>query len=323
MIKYVYSIISSKDDYIVEQAFLSMYSLKLHNPEAEITLVTDETSFNSLSGNRARIKEYVDKIVIENPPQDFTPTEKSRFLKTSLRRLISGDFLYLDNDTIIMNPLKDLEEFPGEMGAIKDHHRDAVKDGRVIHGQILNYLYQTKKNFWNYPVYYNGGIFLVRDTKATHKFFEDWHRLWMEDRQKYGLQLDQPTFAQANHLNNYLISEINGEFNTQIIFVEHVLAFFSKVKIVHYFANADRSKYFPLNQKEVLETIRKKGIYKEIEELINYPMKGLLNKVLILTGKDRDLYYTPAVTLARILGGKHKWIQNFTRFLFKIKGLPI
>ena len=322
MIKYVYAIISSENDYIVEQALVSMYSLKKHNPEADITLVSDGKTFKTFNGERARIKEYINEVIIENPPEHYCATEKSRFLKTSLRRLVTGDFLYLDNDTIITGSLKELENFTGDLGAIKDHHQDAIKNNIMIHGQISNYLAITKKSFWGNPQYFNGGVFLARDTEATHKFFDDWHKIWKEEREKFGIKIDQPALAQANELNNHLIEEISGIYNNQFLLSTGKPLLFNS-KVFHYFANSPLAKYFPLNKKECLKLIRDQGISDEINEIITNPLKAFLNSSVILCGDEIDKYTSPIVVLARILATKHKWSQHIARFLFWLKGLTM
>ena len=103
-LKFVYALISCEKDYYAEQALISMYTLRLHNRDAHITWVADEETLKSLEkGNRHPIKDFVDEYVTVNPPTGCTPTQKSRFIKTSLRQNVEGDFLYLDNETVIVD----------------------------------------------------------------------------------------------------------------------------------------------------------------------------------------------------------------------------
>ena len=114
-IKFVYALISSEKDYYVEQAAISMHTLRAYNPGCHITLVANDDTLDTLTGNRSLIKNYVDEYVSVNPPAEFTPTQKNRFLKTTLRQNVEGDFLYVDNDTVITGSLKELDDLEEEI----------------------------------------------------------------------------------------------------------------------------------------------------------------------------------------------------------------
>lgn len=318
-IKFVYALISCAKDYYTEQAVISMHSLRRHNPDAHITLVSDDETLNTLTGNRSLIRDYVSEYVVVNPPAGFSPVQRSRYIKTSLRQSVQGDFLYMDNDTIVTDSLQELDDWDGEFGAVQDRH-----ESLETNGQLKKYLATTQKEFWNYDYYFNGGVLLVKDTAATHRLFGDWHRIWNEERVKYGLNIDQPSFAQANVANNFLISELSGIYNCQIISTKSVRFMFAP-KIVHYHSNlsSDFGVLFPLNDAAVLNTVREQGITPEIEDIIQYPLASYLERSCIIGGEELRIYKSPIVVLARKLSRDFSWTNKVARLVYRLFGFHI
>lgn len=101
--KYLYVIISDLQDIYFEQAYISILSLKESNPNAFISILTDsETKKNIDESSRSSINNFVDEFIVVNIPSSFSKKHKSSWLKTSMRSYISGDFLFIDSDTIIL-----------------------------------------------------------------------------------------------------------------------------------------------------------------------------------------------------------------------------
>lgn len=318
--KFVYVLISSKKDYFAEQALLSMYSVKKHNPDAEIVLVCDASTLNRLQEERNSIMDDVDEFITENLPTELNDVQKNRYLKTSLRQIVKGDFLYLDNDTIITGNLDDLKNLTVEFGAVLNHHV-MLDINKNLH--LKKYLEKTKKDFWNYYKYFNGGAFYAKDTPECHKFFESWHRIWNEDRKKYGISIDQPAFAQANMENNRMIEEISGIYNCQIT-QRDAIPYMFDAKIIHYFSNSPTSCLFPLTQPNVLKSVREKGITEEMEKLLERPQIAYLKNSVIIRGEElRSDYNSPIMIFARKIARTFPFLNNIIRTGYRIFGVKI
>ena len=314
--KFVYALISSGKDYYTEQAVISMHSLRLHNPDCHITLVTDEATLNTFTDNRSLIKNYVTEMITLDVPADFTPTQKSRYIKTSLRQNVKGDFMYLDNDTVVTASLAELQQLECEMGAILDCHGMAGRNG-----QLKQYLEHTGKAFWNYDYYFNGGVWYVKDTERVHRFFRDWHRIWDEERVKYGLSIDQPAFAQANVANDFLITEISGIYNCQIV-ASGSKKIICKAKVLHYFSEI-KTDYFPLKEERILKSVRDTGINDEVAYIIENPLTALLVKSRLLGGEELRIYDSPIVILARKLSRDCRWTNRIAQCIYGLFGYRI
>ena len=115
--KIIYTLVSENSDYYLEQALISVYSLRKHNPEATVELVVDKDTAATLVEKRSKIKEYVTSIVEIDVPREYDKKRRSRFLKTNLRQLVKGDYLFIDCDTVICGKLDEIDAFDGDLAA--------------------------------------------------------------------------------------------------------------------------------------------------------------------------------------------------------------
>ena len=269
--KYVYVLSSSEEDFYTEQALISIYSLRRNNPHAYVILFVDQVTITTLKNERSRIKEFVDEIITVNTPSELNFLQRSRYIKTSLRQLLKGDFLYLDTDTVILGNLKELEGMKCEMGAIS--LQDADDWGlNNIHPQLVDYNIAKKlpqKENHTITKYFNGGVFLCRDTIGVHDFFNIWHNSWFESSLNFNYHKDQPDFWIANAKMNQLISEINGIYNFQINCFNKIPDNIFTCKIFHYIATSRYCKYLNVRSVDYLCKIRKEGITEETDSMID------------------------------------------------------
>ena len=86
--KIVYVVVSDDADFYLEQTLVSVYSLRLYNPETRVVLIVDDKTNDTLIGKRAKILEYISDKVVVNIPAKYTKKERSRYLKTTIRQHI-------------------------------------------------------------------------------------------------------------------------------------------------------------------------------------------------------------------------------------------
>lgn len=262
--KYLYVIISDLQDIYFEQAYISILSLKESNPNAFISILTDsETKKNIDESSRSSINNFVDEFIVVNIPSSFSKKHKSSWLKTSMRSYISGDFLFIDSDTIILNKI-DESLFCGYLiGAVPDLHR---KFSEHINRDKLNALFKELGFVFNNENYYNSGVLFVKDCPETTSFFKLWHMNWLKNKDM--CKYDQPLLAMTNNSFN-IIKEMQGVFNCQIMYGIHLL---NKASIVHYFASnfvtADSEKPFKLMDKQIFLNFRNSD-YKVVPQYSN------------------------------------------------------
>lgn len=313
-LKFVYVLVSSEKDYFTEQALISMHSLKMHNPEAEIILLTDSKSLESLNGKRNRIKEYISEVIVVSVPDNLSGAQKNRFIKTSIPKYIDSDFLYLDNDTIITGNLKYLESVDCVIGAVadKNRHEEAPE-------QFYRYLKKTKERFKLENIYFNGGVFLVKKSEASDNFFEDWHKKWLHDLKIHNITFDQASMAIAN--SNNLITELDGVYNCQFLFDGKM--FIDRALILHYFSSFNNTTYFPLKNFIFLKIIRENGISDTLELILNKPQDFIFEGPILLDEEEKKLYQSPMMILGRKLSRDYPISNIIARFIYRLFGFNI
>ncbi len=265
--KLIYVIVSNEIDTYLEQALISVYSARHHNPEATIELVMDEDTAESICGKREEIKKYCTKITRIKVPSDFTQAQRSRFIKTNLRNLIEGDYLFIDTDTIICDKLDDIDHIKWDICAVKE---------------LNTYSTFTEEEPWMYQLaekvgiakeltgepYFNSGVMYVKDTPTAHKLYNHWHKNWSEYNQK-GLKTDQTPLCMANKQAGSPIKHLDDKWNCQIKAAGLYIA--PTAKIIHYFAGMDENAYIFTKQK-IFTTLKETGyIPPFIKDLIYHP----------------------------------------------------
>jgi lipopolysaccharide biosynthesis glycosyltransferase len=283
--KYIYVLVSSDTDLYYEQFFLSVVSLRFYNPVAEIVLLLDTFTKKTLIGNRIGYEEAVSDVVVIDPPNGLSRKEVSRWIKTSICQYITGDFLYIDCDTIIAGALDYTSLHGISIGAVLDchvplkmhHYHRQFRDESTALG--FNSILECDN-------YYNGGVIYCGDTPDSRRFFERWHALWNDGRKK-GNSQDMPSLNRANYELHNIISEIDGEWNCQIS--NNGLPFLNQAKIIHYFATSlfFMASPFSLASETVLSSIKKTGeISKEIFAKLQDPKSAFEPNSLIISDDD-------------------------------------
>ncbi|MDR2601213.1 MAG: hypothetical protein LBC53_01985 [Spirochaetaceae bacterium] len=235
--KYLYVLVSADADFYYEQFYISAFSLKMRVPGAFVSVLTDDSTAPRLSELRVAGggggDPLIDEIVVPDIPADVPQMIRSRFLKTSMRKHIAGDFLYIDADTVVAEDLSCIEDINADLAMALDMH------GADDEKWLIN-VNEKKYSFYNSleaPLgeYYNSGVILCRDVPRNHVFFKDWHKNWL-DSVSMGVPIDQPSLHKTNAGAGFVIKELDGIWNCQIK-RSHILAYLAAAKIIHYFGS--------------------------------------------------------------------------------------
>ena len=292
--KIVYVVTSNEDDYYLEQTLLSILSLRIHNPSATVILIVDDSTYGIIVNTRKRLNSVVTHIIVAPTPNGFNNVQKSRFIKTSLRKLIDGDYLFIDSDTVISAPLDDIDNIQASVAAVKDKHLDIENHNwkNLIENwaTFVNWELTPKDN-----IYFNSGVFYVKDDEIAHNLYKKWHQFWLEYNEK-GISIDQPVLGKANSICGHVIEELPGIWNCQIL--ENGLRFLNKAKIIHFFSstldNRGANSPYLLKDVRLYHTIRNnEDIPLEISNLIQHPKEAFKERVVLLSDDEIDLMATP------------------------------
>lgn len=307
--KYLYVLVNSETGFYIEQTYISMLSLRHVSPDAYITLLVDDvTEKNSRNQFFDSIKQLLNEYKVVSLDKNMPSVAKSRFLKTTMRQHIEGDFLYVDSDTIWASPV-DESDFTFDIMGVLDGNC-FLEDNPVR--EFIQTVCQKTNFIPNSKYYVNGGVMYSRDTAFSYEFFKKWHKYWIESS-KYGCFVDQPSL---NTLINETTSPekvlLPGTYNAQITFCWD---YFFTAKIIHYFTYSIENgemNYEPylLKNKRFWQEVSQKGISAKVQEIIKNPLGAFSTGISIRNAEDERF------TKSRLYG----FIKDlYTR---KIEGKP-
>ena len=175
-----------------DMAAVAALAVRRLHPRARIVLVTDEPTARGIDHGSHALGNIVSEIIVEPTGAD-DPIVSSRHLRTVLRQLVKGDYLYLDNDAIAVRPLD--REWPdgADLALARDWNERGIPPDALPNVEKLR-----AKLGWEFPPdrYFNGGVIFVRDTPTAHAFYAEWHRRWQQTL-SLGIQQDQLSLNSA------------------------------------------------------------------------------------------------------------------------------
>lgn len=267
--KIVYALVCSPSDFYLEQALLSVHSLGMYNPNVVVELVVDVITDRNLVGNRAKIKEYVNEIHVVETPHGYNNVQKSRYLKTNLRKFVKGDFLFIDCDTIICDSLAEIDEVDADIAMVADLNGDLLlKDPNTLQ----KYRDAGFGEAIDLP-YFNSGVIYAKDTSSVHEFYADWYTNWCKSDSN-GVKYDQPALCMTNADNGLMIKELAGVWNCQ--FKMEGSRYLREAKIMHYYSNnGQKEHFFTLPMDMLYQQVREEGITPLLDKLIRHAKTDL------------------------------------------------
>lgn len=308
--KFVYALVSSAADYYLEQAYVSMFSLKHHMPDAYIVLVTDEATSSSFEGIRHLELQYADEIITVGLDPSFSQRQRSRLIKTSIRKYVAGDFLYIDCDTIISRPFQSLDSIQFDIAACVDSHCHDYHDNPyrwfgLADGHALDWPIDEELT------YFNSGVLFVKDTPVSHEFYKRWQENLLEGFSK-GVLMDQPSFAKTNYQMGHIVHVLDDIWNCEL---KHGVRYLKDAMIVHYLTTNTSpdcgSQVFRLNEHDIFDEIKRSGIIpSEIESLADDPFTGLSSLTHVFAGKD--VYFFQTTSYRQIMSSGIDYKESLT-----------
>ncbi|WP_295799608.1 glycosyltransferase [uncultured Treponema sp.] len=294
---------------------MSVFSLRHHTPDAQIFILTDNKTSSSFSSSNKRlglINQGVNIITV-NFDDSVSNTQRSRILKTTIPEHISGDFLFIDCDTIICDDLSSVEN------NLQDSKISAVLDGHVPlseHKHKDYFIKREKKLGFSASEktgkHYNSGVMLFKDCPESREFFKKWNELWTWCFTEKHDHHDQPAFNEASLECGAIIKELDGIWNCQLS--QGGLAYLENAKIIHYFSSEGGKNYIPyykLAEKNIQQKVKETGdIPSDVSKMILNP-KFQFNKVhLINDQRIVSIMQSPLIFTIADIKSKLPWLFN-------------
>lgn len=263
--KLVYVLTCDPECTYIEQALISIWSARHHNPNAYIVLLVDDITNTLLKEGRGKLLEYIsEKIVIDLPAGMFM-RERSRWIKTSVRNLISGDFLFIDIDTIITSSLDIIDSNTAEVAAVLDYHMNVENYPSFLKDLLKKRLDKIGVDINKVSCYFSSGVMYVKDCATSRCLYEKWHNAWFKGLSN-GFIGDQPYLLKADMDMEGVISTLDWKWNC-IMYTYPKNEF--QAYILHFSAFENMSFLFDNN---CLSVIRQQGI-DNFKNMILVPQK--------------------------------------------------
>ncbi len=301
------------------QMVVSIASLRYRAFTGRVYVVADGRTADQLTGEqRDELEKYRTEIITVDVPEEFSATERSRHLKTSLREYITGDFLYLDTDTIFADRLP--EQVSSAELALAREQYDSLRSGTAAEVVPECFSFRERKEYLQcgcddskIQVFYNSGVIWSRDTKKTHLFFRKWHEAWLTCRKK-GVMQDQPSLNEINHLMGGAIELLDGIWNVQVTrpysqkYIDHAI-------ILHYF-NVRQNNVYLLGSLDVEEQTPGN---RKVQAIIESPRDAFLpNRYLVLDGVTEEVLSGKTITVMKYFYKRHRQVYRAINYVFSL-----
>ena len=315
--KLVYSLIDSKTLKYFNEMMISILSVKYYMPEINIIVVTDSETVQNVRNNNKiyeDFKKYADFCIIPIP-DCYNQKEKSRFIKTSLRKWIEGDYLFIDTDTIIAGKFPEI---------ISNYDVAMVLDGNCYLDERID---KTGTKYLNQICsieldligenreYYNSGVMWIKDTKASHMLYDLWHDEWKESV-KTGNVFDQPTLNKIIRTKKMIVDNLDGKWNCQVSSNPFPIEFLHSALIIHYY-NDPGSSYLMCDSK--FKSL--KYDEKEIDLLIKHPKRYFKKSVLFTCDEYGNLFSSRFFKIVLIIYRKKSLFNLIENILGKLTNI--
>ena len=199
-----------------DMAAVAALSVRRLHPRTRIILVTDDSTAHVIDRCSHALRNIVNEIVVQ-PTGTHDPGVSSRYLRTILRQLIKGDYLYLDSDVVAVRPLDRGWPKRADLAMARDRNRRGITPLALPGIEKLH-----AKLAWEF-----------RDTPAVHAFYTEWHRRWNQTL-SLGMWQDQFSLNSASTTGIATIAILPNRDN----WVTHSTAMLrGRARIFHFFAS--------------------------------------------------------------------------------------
>ena len=310
-----YILTDSEDLLLFNEMMISISSLRYYGYNGTILLVTEQLTYKLLTSKFSVLLKYGVDVKCIDVPERFNQLEKSRFLKTSLRCYLNGDYLYVDTDTIFTSKLPDVISNQ-EIAMVTDHHYEKL----IINTPTYNYALPLAKKLDITLLlgesYFNSGVAWVKDTKKTHKLYELWHKNWI-DSCNNGVFQDQLSLNAVNHKLGNMISRLDDIYNVQITDGETIpFRLLGAAIIIHYFHPGENKREYLLTIPDVRNQYFES---KFIKNIIKSPKTAFIDGKIITAKAFTDMTNINRTLQYKVLRNlyTHKTIFNINEFILR------
>lgn len=310
----VYVLVANEKNLYLEEMWVSIFSLRRHHPEATVKVLVDMETKEYLS-RFPQLTSMIDETVVVQTPAGYNAKQRSRQIKTTIRNVLKGDYIFIDTDTVICKPLDGIVEDIAEMKDFKGIA--AVREGHVTMKETPFPPTGTVKRIFDIdisqsPLMTNSGVMFVADIPFTHEFYKRWNENWKRSCFEKGNSQDQPSLYATDCQYGYVIRELSGIYNAQVAMS---LKYYADAVILHWWHMdfIEDQSYSPYFSLKIYQDLKKEGeITPQIEDLIINAKQSFVSPTMPV-GKEHILFlFSPAGKIFNRIykeGGAASWLM--------------
>lgn len=225
----VYVLVSNGQDRYATMCALSASAVRRLHADARLVLVMDEPTSHAVRARAPHLRQLIDEFRTE--PADMPePRARSFYLKTCLRSILDGDFIYLDSDTLPVRPFADMTTGDWDVAFVQDRTHYSPIAPIYPHWETD----RLRRMGWQASLkrYFNAGIGFYRDNAAVRAMTADWRRRWQQSY-AVGDDWDQLALNVSLEASPVRVEDLPVAYNAMVT-VSPVHA--RRAKIYHFFA---------------------------------------------------------------------------------------
>jgi len=233
----VFAITSQGHDFYAAMTRVAIASLRLSNPALRVVVAADGETDRAVRQARDPLIGEVDEwLAVDTPPG--IAGFRNRFVKTSLRGLIEGPYIFLDSDVFVRGNLSEIFTLDADIAGARNHSQqdfaEQVWEQDAVMLRTMGWMTRT-------DVYINGGVLFLNDTIPATRLASEWHRRWLRSFQFSGKYRDQPALNSAIFATRPRLTVLPDRYNAQVKTNTRVAA---DADLWHFYADSQMPGFF-------------------------------------------------------------------------------
>jgi hypothetical protein len=242
----VYALTTNGRDFYSATTRVSVEAIRISNPSLRVVVACDAVSGRALKSSCDPLLNEIDELVICDTPEG-NAGYRSRHVKTRLREIIDGPFLFLDSDTFVRGDVSPIFSLDADIAAACNNSRDEFSEQVYeADAQIIALMKWQVGGL----VFLNSGVLFYNETPGARRFGSLWHQKWLDSAEALtgglplppGLKLrkvhrDQPALHAALYEAQPRLSILPHKFNAQFKVTPRVV---ENAVIWHFYSSGSR-----------------------------------------------------------------------------------
>lgn len=285
----VYVLVSSENDFYLEELWVSLFSLRQFHPDEKVIVLVDEPTARRIR-ERKQLYSLITELKVVDVPEEYTNKNRSREIKTSIRNIIDGDFLFIDTDTVICGALDAIDSLSVQNIAMVPELHSSFKHHLFFELTVEDTQRIFDVDTSDSPYWFNSGCMFVRDNEFARSFFTSWNKNWKHSAFNKGNSSDQRALLATDKEFGYKIECMPDIYNAQVAMS---IEFFYDAKIIHFWHTRGNFEhdvnYSPFTNGEIYKKLRADNCIDDITEKTITHCKSSFHTPAMIIG-EKEVY---------------------------------